>query len=54
MKRTLQMSLAVALLAGVPLAAQLTVPELTYDAAVDALKLPANLNFGAFATRSFG
>src|SRR5882672_7356802 len=56
MKRTLQMTLcrgacalAVALLAGVPLAAQLTVPELAYDASVEPLKLPANLNFGEVA-----
>jgi DNA-binding beta-propeller fold protein YncE len=49
MKHTLQISLAVALLAGVSLSAQLVVPELAYDAAVEPLKLPANLNFGEVA-----
>ena len=49
MKRTLQISLAAALLAGVSLSAQLVVPELTYDAAIEPLKLPANLNFGEVA-----
>ena len=49
MKRTLQISLAAALLAGVSLSAQLVVPELTYEAAVEPLKLPANLNFGDVA-----
>ena len=49
MKRTLQISLAAALLAGVSLSAQLVVPELTYEAAVEPLRLPANLNFGEVA-----
>ena len=49
MKRTLQISLAVALMAGVTLSAQLVVPELTYDAVIEPLKLPANLNFGEVA-----
>ena len=49
MKRTLQISLAVALLAGVRLGAQLVTPELAYDAAIEPLKLPANLNFGEVA-----
>jgi DNA-binding beta-propeller fold protein YncE len=49
MKRTLQISLAAALLAGVSLSAQLVVPELTYDAVIEPLKLPGNLNFGEVA-----
>ena len=49
MKRTLRISLAAALLAGVSLSAQLVVPELAYDAAIEPLKLPANLNFGEVA-----
>jgi DNA-binding beta-propeller fold protein YncE len=49
MKRTLQISLAAALLAGVSLSAQLVVPELTYDAVIEPLKLPPNLNFGEVA-----
>ena len=49
MKRTLQISLAAALLAGVSLSAQLVVPELAYEAVIEPLKLPANLNFGEVA-----
>jgi DNA-binding beta-propeller fold protein YncE len=49
MKRILQISLAAALLAGVSLSAQLLVPELAYDAAIEPLKLPGNLNFGEVA-----
>jgi DNA-binding beta-propeller fold protein YncE len=49
MKRILQISLAAALLAGVSLSAQLVVPELAYDAAIEPLKLPPNLNFGEVA-----
>jgi len=49
MKRTLQISLAAALLAGVSLSAQLVVPELAYEAAIEPLKLPGNLNFGEVA-----
>ena len=49
MKRTLQISLGAALLAGVSLSAQLVVPELTYDAVIEPLKLPGNLNFGEVA-----
>ena len=49
MKRTLQISLAAVLLAGVPLSAQLAVSELAYDAAIEPLKLPGNLNFGEVA-----
>ena len=49
MKRTLQISLAAALLAGVSLSAQLVVSELAYDAAIEPLKLPGNLNFGEVA-----
>src|SRR5262252_4314146 len=49
MKRTIQIALGALALAVVPLAAQLTVPELAYDAVVEPLKLPANLNFGEVA-----
>src|ERR1700741_363250 len=49
MKRTIQFALGVIALAVAPLAAQLVVPELTYDAAVEPLKLPPNLNFGEVA-----
>ena len=49
MKRTLQISLAAALLAGVSLSAQLVVSELAYDAAIEPLKLPGSLNFGEVA-----
>ena len=49
MKRIFQISLAAALLASIPVAAQFAVPELTYDGSVDALKLPDNLNFGEVA-----
>jgi len=49
MKRTLHITIAAALLASVPLAAQLVVPELQYDAQVEPLKLPDNLNFGEVA-----
>jgi hypothetical protein len=52
-KRTLQIAAfltgAAAVLASIPLAAQLTVPELQYDAQVEPLKLPDNLNFGEVA-----
>jgi len=49
MKRTIYFAIGVAALAIVPLSAQLTVPELTYDAVVEPLKLPPNLNFGEVA-----
>ena len=49
MKRTIQFAIGVVALAIVPLSAQLTVPELTYDAAIEPLKLPGNLNFGEVA-----
>src|SRR3954453_18972682 len=40
---------AFAALATIPLAAQLVVPELQYEAQVEPLKLPDNLNFGEVA-----
>src|SRR4051794_32500146 len=49
MKRTLQLAIAVALIAGIPLVAQVTGPELQYDVQVEPLKLPENLNFGEVA-----
>ena len=56
MKRTLQMTLRQGAARwrwrprrSVPLAAQLVVPELQYDAQIEPLKLPANLNFGEVA-----
>src|SRR5262245_32303667 len=49
MKRTICFAIGVAALAIVQLSAQLTVPELTYDAVVEPLKLPPNLNFGEVA-----
>jgi DNA-binding beta-propeller fold protein YncE len=49
MKRTIQFALGVVALAIIPLSAQLTVPELTYEAAIEPLKLPGNLNFGEVA-----
>src|SRR5215468_4669006 len=49
MKRTIYFAIGVAALAIVPLSAQLTVPELTYDAVIEPLKLPPNLNFGEVA-----
>src|SRR3954470_9458190 len=49
MKRTIQLAFGVLALAVAPLAAQLVVPELTYDAQIEPLKLPGNLNFGEVA-----
>jgi len=49
MKRTIQLALGLLALAIVPLGAQLVVPELTYDAQIEPLKLPPNLNFGEVA-----
>src|SRR5215468_10140809 len=49
MKRTIYFAIGVAALAIVLLSAQLTVPELTYDAVIEPLKLPPNLNFGEVA-----
>jgi len=49
MKRTIQLALGLLALAIAPLGAQLVVPELTYDAQIEPLKLPPNLNFGEVA-----
>ncbi len=49
MKRIIQFALGLAAMAVVPLAGQLVVPELAYDAQVEPLKLPGNLNFGEVA-----
>src|SRR5258705_11510228 len=49
MKRTIQIAVGLLALAAVPLGAQLVVPELTYEAVVEPLKLPPNLNFGEVA-----
>src|SRR3954468_11866913 len=49
MKRIIQLAAGLLALAVVPLAAQLVVPELVYDAQVEPLKLPGNLNFGEVA-----
>ncbi|PYR71311.1 MAG: hypothetical protein DMF88_00095, partial [Acidobacteria bacterium] len=49
MKRIIQFTLGLAAIAVVPLAGQLVVPELAYDAQVEPLKLPGNLNFGEVA-----
>ena len=46
MKRTIQLAVGLIALAVAPLAAQLVVPELTYDVQIEPLKLPGNLNFG--------
>lgn len=49
MKRTIQLAVGLLTLAIAPLAAQLVVPELAYDAQIEPLKLPGNLNFGEVA-----
>jgi DNA-binding beta-propeller fold protein YncE len=49
MNRTIQIAVGLLALAAVPLGAQLVVPELTYDAQIEPLKLPGNLNFGEVA-----
>src|ERR1044071_3693296 len=49
MNRTVQIAVGLLALAAVPLGAQLVVPELTYDAQIEPLKLPGNLNFGEVA-----
>src|SRR6185436_2993422 len=49
MKRIIQIAVGLLAIAAVPLAAQLVVPELTYDAQIEPLKLPGNLNFGEVA-----
>ena len=49
MNRTIQIAVGLLALAAVPLSAQLVVAELTYDAQIEPLKLPGNLNFGEVA-----
>ena len=49
MKRTIQLALGLLALGVTSLGAQLVVPELAYDAQVEPLKLPPNLNFGEVA-----
>src|SRR5512132_4500032 len=49
MKRIIQLAAGLLALAVVPLAGQLVVPELAYDAQIEPLKLPGNLNFGEVA-----
>ena len=49
MKRTIQLALGLLALGVTSVGAQLVVPELAYDAQIEPLKLPANLNFGEVA-----
>jgi DNA-binding beta-propeller fold protein YncE len=49
MKRTIQLALGLLALGVTSLGAQLVVPELAYEAQVEPLKLPPNLNFGEVA-----
>jgi DNA-binding beta-propeller fold protein YncE len=49
MKRIIQLAVGLLAIATVPMAAQLIVPELTYDVQIEPLKLPGNLNFGEVA-----
>jgi DNA-binding beta-propeller fold protein YncE len=49
MKRIIQLAAGILALAITPLAAQLVVPEIAYDASVEPLKLPPDLNFGEVA-----
>src|ERR1043166_6108272 len=49
MKRIIQLGVGLLAIATVPMAAQLIVPELTYDVQIEPLKLPGNLNFGEVA-----
>src|SRR5512132_3219588 len=49
MKRIIQLAAGILALAITPLAAQLVVPEIAYDAAIEPLKLPPDLNFGEVA-----
>jgi DNA-binding beta-propeller fold protein YncE len=57
MRRFLQISLAAAILAGIPAVAQFSIPEIPFDSNPEPLKLPDNLNFGevgGVATNSHG
>jgi DNA-binding beta-propeller fold protein YncE len=49
MKRFLRLVLAATLLAGIPVAAQFSVPEIPFDSAVDPLKFPDNIHLGEAA-----
>jgi len=49
MKRIIQLAAGILALAITPLAAQLVVPEIAYDVAIEPLKLPPDLNFGEVA-----
>jgi DNA-binding beta-propeller fold protein YncE len=49
MRRFLKISLSAALLAGTPASAQLSVPEIPFDSAVDLLKFPDNIHMGEAA-----
>jgi DNA-binding beta-propeller fold protein YncE len=49
MNRFLRLVLAATLLAGIPVAAQFSVPEIPFDSAVDPLKFPDNIHLGEAA-----
>ena len=49
MKRVLRLLVAAALLGGVPIAAQLAVPEIAFDSTADVLKWPDNIHMGEAA-----
>jgi DNA-binding beta-propeller fold protein YncE len=49
MKRVLRLFVAAALLGGVPIAAQLAVPEIPFDSTADVLKWPDNIHMGEAA-----
>ncbi len=49
MKRFVQLVLATTLLAGIPVVAQFSVPEIPFDSALDPLKFPDNVSLGEAA-----
>ena len=49
MRRFFQLALAATLVSGIPLAAQLSVPDIPFDSAVDPLKLPDTIQLGEAA-----
>jgi glucose/arabinose dehydrogenase len=49
MRRYFQISLAAALLAGIPASAQFLMPEIAFDSAADPLRLPDNIHLGEVA-----
>lgn len=49
MRLSLQISLAATLLAGIPAAAQFSIPEIAFDSAAEPLKLPDNIHLGEVA-----